>query len=81
MDHKNGPGLLIIDLTAVGVTKMTEEMVPPQMAKQLVVVKKSGIAELTHRVTFVRSEKVYSPNDVLLITFLGSLLFELDFDG
>ena len=52
-------GLLIIDLTAVGVTKMTEEMVSPQMAKQLVVVKKPGIAELTHRVTFVRSEKKY----------------------
>ena len=76
MDHKDGVGLLIIDLTAVGVTKMTEEMVSPQMAKQLVVVKKSGIAELTHRVTFVRSEKVYSPNDVLLITFLGNLLFK-----
>ena len=57
MDHKDGLGLLIIDLTAVGVTKMTEEMVSSQMAKQLVVVKKSGIAELTHRVTFVRSEK------------------------
>ena len=46
MDYKDRYVLLVIDLTAVGVTKMTEEMVSPQMAKQLVVVKKSGIAVL-----------------------------------